>query len=606
MRAVERPEAEEVEDRAQVDLERLVPLAGEDLAAVRERVHRRGGQRLVVGRRARADVDRRRREVAAQHRRHAVVAADHAIALPDVEVRVVERGDGPRVVEERIGVLDLRPERELVRDLRLPVPVVVDVDVVEDVVAELVEVRPSRRLLERDEVGDEHDLVGLLGVHEGVDVGVVRARVLADERRLPMARGERRPGDEAQQRERCAGDAKVHLRVLLARSTEGAPRADCVHAGRPNLTPCRTPVSCPLLSTRMPEWPPRRNTAGDPFADLRQAWRRSGGQFRGFGGGGHPSRLGPRLVRPVLLLLWLASGIYIVRPDEKGVVLRFGAAVREVDPGPHWRLPWPFEEVLKPSVTQILKEEIGFRTTDPGPPARYQDMDNEALMLTGDENIVKLQFIVQYKVRTGPDGVTDYLFNVRDPRETIRSGAEAAMREVVGRTGIDSVLTEGKEKVQQEAQAELQSILDLYDVGIEVLTVKLQDVDPPDQVSDAFKDVISAQQDRERLINEARGYENDVVPRARGQAAQILNEAEGYSAAKVREATGVAQRFVALQEEYAKAKDVTRRRLYLETMEAILPDMNKIVMDDLSARQAVPYLPLDQLKPRTKTGVAAE
>ena len=233
-----------------------------------------------------------------------------------------------------------------------------------------------------------------------------------------------------------------------------------------------------------------------------------------------------------------------------------------------------------------------------GPPARYQSVDPEALMLTGDENIVKLQFIVQYKVRTGPDGVTDYLFNVRDPRETIRSGAEAAMREVVGRTGIDAVLTEGKEKVQQEAQAELQGILDLYDVGIEVLTVKLQDVDPPDQVSDAFKDVISAQQDRERMINEALGYANDVVPKARGQAAQIINEAQGYREAKVREAEGTAQRFVAVYEEYAKAKDVTRQRLYIETMEEILPRANKVILDDLAARQAVPYLPLENYLPR--------
>jgi len=308
----------------------------------------------------------------------------------------------------------------------------------------------------------------------------------------------------------------------------------------------------------------------------------------------------------VLLVLWLLSGIYIVRPDEKGVVLRFGAAVRQVGPGPHWRLPWPFEEVLRPNVTQIMKEEIGFRTTDPGPPARYQDMDQEALMLTGDENIVKLQFIVQYRVRPDADGVTDYLFNVRDPRETVRGGAEAAMREVVGRTDIDSVLTEGKEKVQQEAQAELQSILDLYDVGLEVVTVKLQDVDPPDQVSDAFKDVISAQQDRERMINEALGYANDVVPKARGQAAQIINEAQGYREAKVREADGTAQRFVAVYEEYSKAKEVTRQRLYLETMEEILPRVNKIILDDLAARQAVPYLPLDNFINRRRTEGAPE
>jgi membrane protease subunit HflK len=215
-------------------------------------------------------------------------------------------------------------------------------------------------------------------------------------------------------------------------------------------------------------------------------------------------------------------------------------------------------------------------------------------MLTGDENIVKLEFIVQYKIRAETRGVTDFLFNVRDPDTTLHAVAEAAMREVVGRTPIDSVLTEGKEAVQDEALGVLQSILDRYATGIEVVTVKLQDVDPPNQVSDAFKDVISAQQDKERLINEAYGYANDVVPKARGEAAQLVNEAEGYREAKVREATGTAQRFVALEQEYAKAKDVTRRRLYLETMEDVLLRVNKILLDDVAGRQVVPYLPLDQ------------
>lgn len=172
------------------------------------------------------------------------------------------------------------------------------------------------------------------------------------------------------------------------------------------------------------------------------------------------------------------------------------------------------------------------------------------------------------------------------------------MREVIGRTEIDQALTEGKEQVQEDAQVVLQAILDRYGTGVQVVTVKLQDVDPPKQVSDAFKDVISAQQDKERLINEASGYANDVVPRARGQAAQMINEAEAYREAKVRDARGVADRFTALEAEYAKAKDVTRRRLYLETMESILPDMHKIIMDDQAAKQAVPYLPLDPYLPR--------
>jgi membrane protease subunit HflK len=307
--------------------------------------------------------------------------------------------------------------------------------------------------------------------------------------------------------------------------------------------------------------------------------------------------MNPLFVVALLLVGWLLTGVYIVAPDQRGIVLRFGRVVREVGPGPHYHLPWPVEQVLKPSVTAIRKEEVGFRTVSQAP-ARYQDVDVEALMLTGDENIVKLEFIVQYKVRSDATGAVHFLFNVRNPVDTVRAAAEAAMREVLGRTEIDKALTEGKEEIQEEAQRVLQQILDRYSSGLEVVTVKLQDVDPPDQVSDAFKDVISAQQDRERLINEALGYANDVVPRARGQAAQLLNEAEGYREAKLRDAAGTAQRFIALEQEYAKAKGVTRRRLYLETMEAVLPEMHKIILDDLAGKQTVPYLPLEPLLPR--------
>lgn len=340
---------------------------------------------------------------------------------------------------------------------------------------------------------------------------------------------------------------------------------------------------------------PPRGRPNDPFAEIQMVFDKVRGAFTNR----QPSRVSPWLIVAVLLVLYVGSGVFIVAPDERGIVLRFGRVVREADPGPGYHLPWPFEQVIKPSVTQIRKAEFGFRTVDVGPPARYRDVDPEALMLTGDENIVKLQFIVQYKVKTGPTGATDFLFNVRDQEDTVRDAAEAAMREVLGRNNIDNALTEGKEQVQQDAQALLQRILDEYQVGLEVVTVKLQDVGPPDQVSDAFKDVISAQQDKERLINEARGYANDVVPKARGQAAQLLNEAEGYSAAKVQDASGAAQRFSALQQEYDKAKEVTRLRLYLETMEQVLPRMNKIILDEVAGKQVVPYLPLDQvIKPK--------
>jgi len=336
------------------------------------------------------------------------------------------------------------------------------------------------------------------------------------------------------------------------------------------------------------EWPPRR-PSNDPLAELRELWE----SLRPKGGVSTP-RVSPYLIALIGVLVWLASGIYIVAPDQRGLVLRFGKVVREVASGPHYHLPWPIERVLKPSVTAIRKVEVGFRTIDVGPPAEYREIDPEALMLTGDENIVKLEFIVQYRVRADATGVSDFLFKVRDPEGTLRAVAEAAMREVMGRTKIDDVLTEGKEVIQVEAQKRLQEVLNQYEVGIDVVTVKLQDVDPPNQVSDAFKDVISAQQDKERLINEAYGYANDVVPKARGQAAQLINEAEGFREARMREATGTAQRFIALQEEYAKAKDVTRRRLYLETIEEVLPRTSKIILDGAATKQVVPYLPLDQ------------
>jgi membrane protease subunit HflK len=341
---------------------------------------------------------------------------------------------------------------------------------------------------------------------------------------------------------------------------------------------------------RFPDGTPRRPNGEDPIADLLELWERVRARF---GRAGRPG-ISPWLIVGIVLLLYAATGIYTVAPDQRGVVLRFGKIVREADPGPHYHLPWPIEEVVRPSVTQIRKEEVGFRTVAVGPPARYREVSDEALMLTGDENIVKLEFIVQYRIKTDPTGTTDFLFNVRDPEMALRAAAEAAMREVIGRNDIDNALTEGKERIQADAQTQLQAIIDRYAAGIEVVTVKLQDVDPPDQVSDAFKDVISAQQDKERLINESLGYANDVVPKARGQAAQLLNEAEGYREAKVRDASGAAQRFVALHAAYAEAEDVTRRRLYLETMEEILPRVTKIVLDDVAGKEVVPYLPLEQ------------
>jgi membrane protease subunit HflK len=290
----------------------------------------------------------------------------------------------------------------------------------------------------------------------------------------------------------------------------------------------------------------------------------------------------------VAALLWIATGVYQVNPSEIGVVLRFGRVVTTTSPGLHWHLPWPIEVVLKPPVTRVLKAELGFRTLDPGPPARYRKVIEEARMLTADGNIVEVDFVVQYRIK---DPVA-YLFNVIDPLEALRDLAESAMREVVGSTTIDDALTEGRMAVQTASQELLQEALDTYAAGIAVTTVKLQDVVPPGPVQDAFKDVINAEQDRERMINEAQGFANDILPKARGSAAQLINEAEGYADAIVKEAEGEAQRFELVRREYAKAKEVTRKRLYLETLEEVLPRVDKFVIDGNAAGSTLPLLPL--------------
>jgi len=290
----------------------------------------------------------------------------------------------------------------------------------------------------------------------------------------------------------------------------------------------------------------------------------------------------------LVMALWLATGVYQVNPSEAGVVLRFGKVTATTGPGLHWHLPWPVEAVLKPPVTVVLKEEVGFRTIDVGPPARYRQVTEESRMLTSDGNIVDLDFIIQYRIKD-PKA---FLFNVRDPSETLRDSAESAMREVVGRNTINRALTEGRLEVQTEAQVLLQSMLDRYQVGLQVVTVKLQDVVPPDPVQDAFKDVINAEQDKERMINEAEGFANDVLPRARGDAAQLLNQAHGYSESVVKEAEGQAQRFDLLYDAYRRAPEVTRKRLYLETLEEVFADANMIIVDEKIARGALPLLPL--------------
>lgn len=298
-------------------------------------------------------------------------------------------------------------------------------------------------------------------------------------------------------------------------------------------------------------------------------------------------------VVPVLLIFWLLSGIYIVRPDEQAVVRRFGKAVRITEPGPHYRLPQPIERVDKVKVKKVRRIEIGFRTISPGPPARYQFYPKESLMLTGDEQIIDAQIIVQYLVNE-PE---KFLFNVRNletERGALMDAAEVALRQVVGQRPIDDVLIAEKLQVEIDIRELLQRIIDRYDSGIKIKEVKLQTVRPPKEVEKAFSDVVSAKEDKDRLVKEADGYREDILPKARGLAQSIIRGAEAYKAERIKRAQGDTDRFLALLKEYQKAKDVTRKRLYLETMEQILPGIRKFVIDPEVSGNLLQFLPLEK------------
>ncbi|HBE95237.1 MAG TPA: FtsH protease activity modulator HflK [Desulfovibrio sp.] len=311
-------------------------------------------------------------------------------------------------------------------------------------------------------------------------------------------------------------------------------------------------------------------------------------------------RLPPgRILALIVAALWILSGIYIVEPDEIGVVQRFGAFDRTAGSGPHYHIPFPVESVTTPKVTRIQRMEFGFRTVgrQGDSQAATRPVPEESLMLTGDENIVDVQFTVQFVIKEP----VDYLFNVADPVGAVRGSAEAAMREVMGKSKIDAALTSGKDEIQVQTRDLMQDILDRYKAGIKVVAVQMQYVHPPSEVIEAFKDVASAREDKSRFINEADAYRNDILPKARGQAAVITNEAEAYRESVVRKAQGETSRFLAVLTEYNKARDVTRQRLYLETMQRVLgnPATEKLVLTDKALERAVPYLPLPALEPKT-------
>ena len=313
----------------------------------------------------------------------------------------------------------------------------------------------------------------------------------------------------------------------------------------------------------------------------------------GFSSGGRPIIFGLL----ILTIIWGLSGLYRVLPDEQGVVLRFGKFTSTTQPGLNYHIPFPIESVLTPKVTKVNRIDIGFRSErDSGfTSSGIADVPEESLMLTGDENIVNIDFSVFWVIKDAGN----FLFKIQDPQGTVKAAAETAMREVIARSNIQPILTEGRSKIEADARIIIQQILDEYQSGIQITQVQTQKADPPDQVIDAFRDVQAARADMERSKNEAEAYANDVIPRARGEAQKILQAAEAYKKEVVAKAEGEASRFLAIFNEYKNAKEVTQERMYLETMEKVLADIDKVIIDKEAGSGVVPYLPLPELKKAT-------
>ncbi|OWT55188.1 FtsH protease activity modulator HflK [Candidimonas nitroreducens] len=376
--------------------------------------------------------------------------------------------------------------------------------------------------------------------------------------------------------------------------------------------------------------PPRRPDKNDGPPDLEEVWRdfnnrlgalfgrkpRRGGNFNGGGNGGSGGNGGTRIPLPkntpraiaiaiiILLGLWLVSGFFIVQEGQVAVITKFGKYKTTYGPGLQWRLPYPIENQQLVNISQLRTFEVGFRGT-----ARNKILP-ESLMLTNDENIVDVQFVVQYRLRA--DGAPDYLFKTSHPDESVRQVAETAMREIVGKKPMDFILYSGRTQVAAEVQKLTQSILDRYQTGIQISTVAIQNVQPPEQVQAAFDDAVKAGQDRERQINEGNAYANKVLPEAQGQAARMVQQAEGYRAKVIGDAQGDTARFLSIENEYAKNPGILRERFYLATMKEILENASKVMVDTPSGGNVL-YLPLDKIiqqaaqsaPPSGSTGAAA-
>lgn len=340
----------------------------------------------------------------------------------------------------------------------------------------------------------------------------------------------------------------------------------------------------------------RKKDQGPPDLDqivknLRNKLAGAFGGRKGGGGGVSASgagRFGLGLIVAVAAVLWFFSGFYIVHQGENGVELRFGQRADVTGPGLHWHWPYPIEKKEVVNVEKVSTLELGYRRSEKG--IGTSKIPKEALMLTQDENIISIEFAIQYRIKDA----NHYLFNIAEPEVTIAQAAESAVREVVGHNTLDFVLTSGRAEVEQNIQSILQEMLDRYRSGISIVTVEMQEALPPDEVRAAFDDVVKAREDEQRLKNEAEAYYNDVVPRARGAAARVAQEAQGYRASVVARAEGDARRFSQIAGEYAKAPGVTRERLYLDTMEEVLSKTSKVFVDQKAGNNLL-YLPLDKL-----------
>jgi membrane protease subunit HflK len=342
-------------------------------------------------------------------------------------------------------------------------------------------------------------------------------------------------------------------------------------------------------------WRPGGKSPKSP--DLEEFLRRSQDRLRSALPGGNLGGQGIALIVLVAIVVWGFSGFFRVDPDELGVVLRFGKYVRDAQPGLNFHLPYPIESALTPKVTRVNRVDIGMRAVEePRRGTPNLNVPEESLMLTGDENIVDIDFSVFWLIK--PNGVGEYLFNIQQPEGTVKAVAESAMREVVGHSEIQPILTGARQTVEVAVQDLMQKTLDHYGAGVQVTQVQLQKVDPPAQVLDSFRDVQAARSDAERAQNEARTYANRVVPESRGRAAQVTQAAEAYREQTVAEATGQSARFLKIYDEFKKAPEVTRERMYLETMERVFGGTDKIIIDSGTQNGVVPYLPLNELTRR--------